>query len=178
MRWFKFPSARLIFGSAMKRPAGQPVRSSGELHAWVITLQAQAVDAAERLSAFCEREISCEYLGQRTGSGHRIVYQKHPSEFKIQSGKTRICVAVCFRWTLVGAKDLEPVLTEQENKDARRRGFTRHESLTGLAAVAPCTLWFDRASEALQKAAGDFVGRYGPELLHEFGLQVQCTCAT
>ena len=73
--------------------------------------------------------------------------------------------------------DVEPVLAEQENKDARRRGVTRPESLTGLAAVA-CTLWCDRALEALQKAANDFVGRYGPELLHEFGLQVQCTCAT
>ena len=68
MRWLKFPSARLILGSAMKRPAGQPVHSSSELDAWVTTLQAQALVASQAMSALCEREILCEYLGQRQGS--------------------------------------------------------------------------------------------------------------
>ena len=57
---------------------------------------------------------------------------------------------------------------ERQNQDNRLSGVTRPESFTGFAAVAPCMLWCDRALEGLQKAANDFVRRYGLELLHEF----------
>ena len=97
----------------MKRPAGQPVRSSGELHAWVITLQAQAVDAAERVSALYERKILCEYLGQRQGSARHGRYLSSPCDWKLSCGQKRFAARVCFRWSVVGATDLELVITEQ-----------------------------------------------------------------
>ena len=78
----------------------------------------------------------------------------------------------------MGATDLALVITEQRNQDARLRGVTRPESFAGFAAVAPCMLWCDRALEGLQKAANDFVRRYGLELLHEFRLKVQCSYVT
>ena len=79
----------------MKRPAGQPVRSSCELDAWVTALQAQAVSAAERMSALCEREISCEYLGQRQGPARHGRYYEKPCDWKLASGQPRRYVAVC-----------------------------------------------------------------------------------
>ena len=130
------------------------------------------------MSALCEREVSCESLGQRKASAHKTVYHKNPSERKNQFGKTRSYVAVCFRWSFVGAMDLEGVIIEQRNEDARRHGVTRPENFSGFAAVAPCMLWCDRALEGLQKAANDFVRRYGLELLHEFWLKVQCSYVT
>ena len=74
--------------------------------------------------------------------------------------------------------DVESVSTEQRSDLARSRALTRPGSLAALAAAVPRSLWCDRASEALHKAPHDFVGRYGPELLHEFELQVQCVYAT
>ena len=161
----------------MKKPAGQPVRSSPELIALVTTLQAQALVASQAVSALCEREILCEYMGQRQGPARHKRYHQNPCELQIPPGKTRNCVAVSFRWTCVGAKDLEPVLTDQQNKDARRRGVTRPESLTGVAAVAACSVWCDRALEALQNTDAGFVCRNAPELQREFGQKVQCTYA-
>ena len=148
------------------------------MDAWVTTLQAQALAAAERLSAVCEREVSCEYLGQRKGRPPSEKYLKHPSDWKVAAGKSRKTVAVCFRWSLVGSVDLKPVITEQQNQDARLRDLTRPERYLALAPGAPCTVWCARALAGLKQCACDFVARYGPELLLEFGLQVQCTYAT
>ena len=53
------------------------------------------------------------------------------------------------------------------------RGIALPQSLSALAPVAPCTLWCDRALAGLNDAAKNFVHRCGPELLLEFGLQVQ-----
>ena len=158
----------------MKRPAGQPVpvRSTSEVDEWVISLQAHALSAAERMSTLCEREICCEYLGQRKGPAHKAVYRKHPSDWQVPAVKTRNQVDVCFRWT---TKDLEPVITEQRNNDAWLRGVFLPQSLGVVAPVAPCTLWCDRALAGLNDAAKNFVDRYGPELLLECGMQVQCT---
>ena len=83
-------------------------------------------------------------------------------------------VVVSFLWT---AKDVEPVVTEQRNSDARSRGVSLPQNLSAVAPVAPCTLWCDRALAGLNDAAKNFVERYGPELLLEFGLQVHCTYA-
>ena len=84
---------------------------------------------------------------------------------------TRNQVEVSFLWT---AKDLEPVITEQRNNDARLRGVSLPQSLSAAAPVAPCTLWCDSGLAGLNDASKNFVDRYGPELLLEFGLQVHC----
>ena len=160
----------------MKRPAAKlaPVRSSSELDAWVNSLQSLAVAAAKRLSVACDRDICCEYLGQRKGPAHKARYFKHPAEWRVPAGKTRNKVEVSFLWT---ATDFAPVLTEQRNKDARLRGIALPQNLNALAPVAPCTLWCDRALAGLNDAAKNFVDSYGPELLLEFGLQVHCAYA-
>ena len=64
---------------------------------------------------------------------------------------------MCFRWSLVGSMDVEPVFTKQNNDNARRRPLTRPGSLAALAAAVPCSLWCARAVEAFQKAARDFL---------------------
>ena len=78
-----------------RQASSKAVRSSCELDAWVTTLQAQAFAAAERLSAICEREVSCEYLGQRKGRAPTEKYLQHPSDWKVAAGKERRTVAVC-----------------------------------------------------------------------------------
>ena len=161
-----------------RQASSKAVRSSCELDAWVTTLQAQAFAAAERFSAICEREVSCEYLGQRKGRAPTEKYLQHPSDWKVAAGKERRTVAVCFRWSLVGSADLKPVITEQENKATRLSALTLPESDVAVAPGAPCTVWCARALAALNQCACDFVACYGPELLLEFGLQVQCTYAT
>ena len=148
------------------------------MNAWVTTLQAQALAAAERLSADISCAVVCEYLGQRKGRPPSEKYLKHLSEWKVAAGKPRNIVAVCFRWSLVGSVDLKPVIREQQNQDARLRDLTRPERYLALAPGAPCTVWCARALAGLKQCACDFVARYGPELLLEFGLQVQCTYAT
>ena len=158
----------------MKRPAGQLVRSSGELHAWVITLQAQAVDAAERVSALYEREILCDYPGQRQGSARHGPYLSNSCDWKLSYGQKRFAASVCFRWSVVGATDLELVITEQQRKDARLRGVSLPQ-ISGLAAVAACSVWCARALQALESAANEFVGLHGPQLQEEFGQQLVCT---
>ena len=98
----------------MRRPAGQPVRGSADV-AWRSTLESQAATAALEISAFCERQISREYLGQRHGPAHRACYRKSPSEWKVKPGNRASRVEVYFRWTVVGSPELEPVLTVQRN---------------------------------------------------------------
>ena len=68
-------------------------------------------------------------------------------------------------------------ITEQRNSNARLRGVSLPQSLSALGPVAPCTLWCDRALAGLNDAARNFVDRYGPKLLLEFGLQVHCAYA-
>ena len=92
-------------------------------------------------------------------------------------GQKRFAARVCFCWSVVGATDLELVITEQQSKDARLRGVSLPQ-ISGLAAVAACSAWCARALEGLEKAANDFVNRYGPELRLEFGVDVKCTYAT
>ena len=104
-------------------------------------------------------------------------YLKHPSDWKVAAGKKRYTVKVCFRCSFVGSVDLKPVITERENKDARLRDLTRPESYFALAPGAPCSVWCARALVGLKQCAFDFVARCGPELLLEFGVQVQCTYA-
>ena len=158
----------------MRRPAGQPVRGSADL-AWQSTLESQAATAALEMSAVCERQISCEYLGQRHGPAHRACYRKSPSEWKVKPGEKASRVALYFRCTVVGSPELEPVLTVQRNHDVRVRRVSFPDSLSGFTAVAACSVWCARALQALESAANEFVGLHGPQLQEEFGQQLVCT---
>ena len=73
--------------------------------------------------------------------------------------------------------DLKPVITEQQNQDARLMDLKRPERYLALAPGAPGTVWCARALAGLKQCACDFVARYGPELHFEFGVQVQCAYA-
>ena len=132
--------------------------------AWQSTLESQAATAALEMSAFCERQISCEYLGQRHGPTHRACHRKSPSEWKVKPGERASKVEVYFRWTVVGSPELEPVLTVQRNDNVRVRGVSLPDSLSGFTAVAPCSVWCARALQALESAANEFVGLHGPQL--------------
>ena len=68
------------------------------------------------MSALCEREILCEYMGHRQGPTRHGRYYKNPCDWKMPAGKQRRYVTVPFRWIVVAAKDLEGVITEQETK--------------------------------------------------------------
>ena len=74
-------------------------------------------------------------------------------------------------------EDSDPVFTAQRNKGARLRGVALPQSLSAVAPAAPCTLWCEHALAGLNDAAKNFMDRYGPKLLLEFGLQVHCTYA-
>ena len=138
-----------------------------------MTLESQDATAAQDMSAAILREVACDYLGQRHGPAWTPRYRFHP-ELKIQFGKKRGHVELCFRWSRVGSLDVELVFTKQNHDNARRRPLTRPGSLAALAAAVPCSLWCGRALEAFHKAARDFVDVHAPQLLQEFGLKVQC----
>ena len=90
------------------------------------------------------------------------------------SGEDAKPIGSTFPWI---ATDFERVFTAQRNKHARLCSIALPQSISAAAAVAPCTLWCDPALAGLNDAAKSFVDRYGPELLLEFGLKVQCTYA-
>ena len=139
------------------------MRSSQRLDAWLITLEPQAATAAQDMSVALAKDILVEYLGHRRGSAGTPRYRFHHNEWNIEPDKKRKQVSVHF-------------LTQQRDDDARSRALTRPGSLAASAASVLCSLWCGRALEAFHKAANDFVGFPWLQLLHTFGLKVQCVC--
>ena len=155
--------ARLILGSAMKRPAGQPVRSSSELDAWLATLHAQAASASDEA-------VQVHYLGQQYGRADHALYRAHPQDKKLLPGEPRCRDVVRFSWQPRTPQAVPASMTQKRNDDARLRGLTRPRSV-------PCVSWAARALEIVEQAAKTFVEVHSHALREQIGQQLDCVYA-
>ena len=153
----------------VKRPAD----NSLEWDDWLETLVSRGSTAARDLSALLQKEVSCEYLGQKSGRARAPSYRKHPREWKVCAGQWRSQVKVCYRWSLSVEHVVE--ITEGRHDHIRCRKVPTPQSST-FHGVTTDRVWGNKALETLHQAAQKFIDCYGPSLFDEFGVQVRCVC--